>query len=171
MVCSRSRPLGLLAPCLALLCCGGPSRTYRDVVVDYSDGALELVAGRDVRQVFSANHDRVTAVAVMMSAPEAGAAACHVVFKLRARRRSFAIVEQQVPCASLPRRDWVRFDFTPLVGSRRQRLEIALESPDGRPGAAPAVLMASVPRIYPDGRLRVAGEDVPGALRFMTFHR
>ena len=167
---SRGRSLaGLL---LALgLACRDERPAYRDVVVDYSDRPLELVAGLEVTQVFIANHRDVTAVAVMMSNRGRRARDCDVVFRLRAKDSAADIDEQTLPCWQVPDQDWVRFDFPPLVLSHGRRFVISLHSPNGRPGEAPEILTASVPGIYPDGKLRLGDAVVPGALRFMTFHR
>lgn len=148
-----------------------PIVTYRDVGIDYSDKAVELVAGLEATQVFVADHDNISGAAVMLSNNEGRTRDCEVVFRLRAHRSAADIVEQRIPCWKVPAHDWVRFDFPPLVYTRRRRLVISVESPNGRAGQAPLILMASVPEIYPDGRLRLGPEVVPGALRFMTFHR
>jgi hypothetical protein len=165
-------PVGLLLMSVLPACHPPePAVTYRDVVLDYSDEQVELVAGLEVTQVFIANHDDTSGVAIMMSNNGGRARQCEVVFRLRAHGSAADIAEQSVPCGKMPDRDWVRFDFPPLVYTRGRRLVISVQSPNGRAGASPMVLMASVPNIYPDGRLRLGEAVTPGSLRFMTFHR
>lgn len=172
MVSSQRRPIAALALGLALLACREDATTFRDVVVDYSDRPLgELVAGQEVTQVFIANHDNLTAVALMMSNNEGRAHDCEVVFRLRAKDSTTDLAERKIDCSAIPDEDWVRFDFPPLVVSRRWKFVISVQVPNGAPGKAPILLMASVSGIYPDGKLRLDGTVVPGALRFMTFHR
>jgi hypothetical protein len=148
-----------------------PAFTYRDVVLDYSDQQIELVAGLEVTQVFVPNHDNTCGVALMMSNNGGRARDCDVALHLRARGSAADIAEHLVPCVKVPDRDWVRFDFPPLVYTRGRRLVVSVQSPNGRAGESAMVLMASVPDIYPAGRLRLSEVVTPGALRFMTFHR
>ncbi len=166
----------LVAPALLLIpgpACRKPEPafTYRDVALDYSDHQVELVAGLEVTQAFVPNHDNTSGVAIMMSNNGGRARECEVVFRLRARGSAADIDQQSVPCWKLPDHDWVRFDFPPLVYTRARPLVISVESPNGRAGEAAMVLAASVPDVYPDGRLRLGDVVTPGALRFMTFHR
>jgi hypothetical protein len=148
-----------------------PTFTYRDVALDHSNEQVELVAGLELTQVFVPNHDNTSGVAIMMSNNGGRARECEVVFRLRAHGSAADIDEQSVPCAKLPDRDWVRFDFPPLVYTRARRLVISVQSPNGRAGESAMVLVSSVPEIYPDGRLRLGQTVTQGALRFMTFHR
>lgn len=148
-----------------------PAFTYRDVVLDYSNQQVELVAGLEVTQVFIPNHDNTSGVAIMMSNNGGRARDCEVVFRLRAHASAADIAEQSVPCGKVPERDWVRFDFAPLVYTRARRLVISIQSPDGHAGESAMIDTASVPEIYPDGRLRLGEAVTPGSLRFMTFHR
>ncbi len=170
---SRPHPLAALVLGLGLFACREEDpTTFRDVVVDYSDRPLgELVAGVEVTQVFIANHDNLTAVALMMSNNGGRARDCEVVFRLRVKNSSTDLAERNIDCSAIPDQDWVRFDFPPLVVSRRWRFVISVQSPNARAGQAPLLLMASVSGIYPDGKLRLDDRVVPGALRFMTFHR
>ncbi len=140
-------------------------------MVDYSDKSLELVAGLDVTQVFRPNHHDLTAVAIMMSNPGGRARDCDVVFRLRAKDSTTDIIVRKIGCADVPEEGWVRFDFPPLVASEWWRLVFSIASPNGRPGHAPLVFMASVPGIYADGKLRINNEVVSGALQFTSFHR
>jgi hypothetical protein len=81
------------------------------------------------------------------------------------------IDEKVVRCTAIPANHWVHFDFGPLEATQGQRFVLTLESPNGKPGKAATIWMASVPGIYPDGALEVNGVPTPGALRFGTFHR
>jgi hypothetical protein len=159
-----------LAPWLAVAACRKP-QVYRDVVVDYSDRPVgELVAGLLVEQSFASNHDRLCGVAVNMATYAGRAKDCRVAFRLRAEASANVIADQVVFCSALADNSWVRFDFAPLAGSRGEKFVLAIESPNGQPGSAATLWMASVPRIYPEGALSVNGVPTPGALRFMTFH-
>jgi hypothetical protein len=147
-----------------------PLVTNRDVGLDYSDRSVELLAGVEATQVFVAEHDNLSAAAVMLSNNGGQARDCEVVLRLRAHRSTADIAEQTIPCWKVPAHGWVRMEFPPLVYTRRKRFVLSIESPNARAGQAPLVLMASVPDIYPEGRLRFGGTVVEGALRFMVFH-
>ena len=160
---------------LPLLLCPGCRRdsppTYRDVVVDYSDGSVELAAGTELTQVFVPNDHDLTAVEVTLSSPAGRARDCQVFFRLRAKDSTTDIVVRKRSCRDLPNKGWARFDFPPMVASGSWRLQFSIACPDGRRGEAPIAFTASVPRIYPDGKLRINNEAVPGALQFVSFHR
>lgn len=165
------RTVGLLLVLGLHACRPDPPELYRDVVVDYADRPIELVAGLEVTQVFLCNHDRLTAVAVMLSNQGGRARGCEVVLRLRAKDSPVDLHERRIDCATLPEEDWAELDFPPLPATLGQRLVISIHSPNGQPGRAAFVSMASVPGIYPDGKLRIDDTVVPGSLRFMTFHR
>jgi hypothetical protein len=166
------RKAGGLLLLLGLHACRPESKErYRDVVVDYADRPVELVAGREVTQVFLSNHDQLTAVAVMLSNQGGRASGCEVVLRLQAKESLVGLHERRIDCATLPQEDWAELDFPPLPVTLAQRLVISIHSPNGQPGRAAVVSTASVPGIYPDGKLRVDDAVVPGSLRFMTFHR
>jgi len=150
-------------------CRPGPP-IWRDVVVDYSNDWVELVRGREVTQVFRPNHDDVGAVAVVVSNAGGMARDCEVVLRLRAKDSTVDLAERRIECAFLPAEDWVRLDFAPLAGSARERIVISVHSPDGRPGEAPRLAFANLPGIYPDAKLRFNETEVPGALRFVSYH-
>jgi hypothetical protein len=164
---------------LCLLCCAAASGcrkpeeapSFRDVVVDHSDRAVELVAGLEVTQVVVPNHDHLSGLSVVLSNNGRKARDCTVSLRLRAKDSTADIALRTMACHQVPDEDWVRLDFPPLIATRGQGLVISVESPDARRGEAPAVMMSSVPRIYPDAKLRLGREVVPGALRFITYHR
>jgi hypothetical protein len=93
-----------------------------------------------------------------------------VIFSLRANGSPNVIDEKVVPCSEIVDNAWLRFDFRPLEGSKGQTLVLSVESPNGRPGNAATIWMATEPSIYPDGVLSLNGVPTPGSLRFMTFH-
>jgi hypothetical protein len=123
-----------------------PAFTYRDVALDYSNQEVELVAGLEVTQVFVPNHDNTSGVAIMLSNRGGQARECEVVFRLRAHGSAADIDHQSMPCWKVPDRDWVRFDFPPLVYTRARRLVISLQSPNERPGESAKILYAAVPK-------------------------
>ena len=143
----------------------------RDVVVDYADRPVgEIVAGLRIEQSFVPNHDRLCAIGVSMATYGGRARDCRVVFSLRAAGSKNVVDDKIVPCSAIADNAWVRFDFRPLDGSKGQTLVLSVESPNGQPGNAATIWMASVPGIYPDGALSANGVPIPGSLRFMTFH-
>jgi hypothetical protein len=163
------------APALALLLLTGAAcrkaEVLRDVVVDHADRPVgELVAGLRIEQSFVPNHDRLCAVAVSMATYGGRARGCRVIFSLRADGSKNVIDDHVVPCSGIADNAWLRFDFRPLEGTKGQRLILSVESPNGRPGSAATIWMATEPGIYPDGALSLNGVPTPGSLRFMTFH-
>jgi hypothetical protein len=159
-----------VAPLLAVAACRKP-QVCRDVVVDYADRPVgELVTGFLVEQSFAPNHDRLAAIAVNMATYGGRARDCRVAFRLRAEGSPNVIDDMVVPCSAIADNTWVRFDFGPLAGTKGQKFVLTIESPNGQPGNAATIWMASVPGIYPDGALSVQGVPIPGSLRFMTFH-
>ncbi len=165
----RNLALALALP-LAVAACR-KTEVCRDVVVDYFDRPVgELVTGFLVEQSFAPNHDRLCAVAVNMATYGGRAKDCRVAFRLRAEGSASVIDDKVVPCSAIADNTWVRFDFGPLAGTKGEKFVLTIESPNGQPGNAATIWMASVPGIYPDGALSVNGVPTPGALRFMTFH-
>jgi len=169
-VSGRSRAL-LLAAALGLHCGSERATTFRDVVVDHSDRTVgEIVSGVVVEQTFVANHDDMSGVAVVFATYHGRAKNCRVVFSLRAAGASTQIYSELRECARIEDGGYARFDFPALPGSAGQRFTVQIESPNGRAGDAATLWMSSVPGLYPDGALTLAGVPTPGALRFITFH-
>jgi len=160
----------LVLPLLIIAACR-KTEVFRDVVVDHGDQPVgELVAGLRIQQTFVPNHNRLCAVALCMATYGARAKDCRVIFSLRANGSPNVIDEKVVPCSEIVDNAWLRFDFRPLEGSKGQTLVLSVESPNGRPGNAATIWMATEPSIYPDGVLSLNGVPTPGSLRFMTFH-
>ena len=153
---------------LNLLACD--RQTYRDVVQDFADRPIgELTAGTIVGQSFVPNHNRLTGVGVHM-ATFARVNRCDVVFRLRVEKSETDIVTKPLKCADVQDNSWIQIDFPAIKDSLKRKYVFLIESPNGAPGNAITIWMASMPGIYPDGQVLVNGKPIPGALKFVTFH-